>query len=109
VFAALPDVVRLEMEVRLRQGYTDPLYERIKAAGVVEGIEKGLGKGIEKGRVEGSLLATRDLFLRLVASRGWRLAPADRRRIESCEDPETLAAWAERVTTSRSLRDALAG
>ncbi|MFM2152148.1 MAG: hypothetical protein RL199_583 [Pseudomonadota bacterium] len=104
VFAALPGAVRRGMEVRMRQGFKDPLYERIKAAGFVEGIEKG----IEKGRVEGALRASRDLFLRLAASRGWRLGPAERRRIESCNDAETLAAWAERVLTSSSLRDALA-
>jgi hypothetical protein len=111
--AVLNPDLRFVVEAEVNEKTVDPLFEKLKdyflAQGVEKGIERGIERGIEKGRVEGALSAARDILLGLVATRGWRLGPAERRRVEACQDPRTLSTWATRVATAHSLDEALAG
>ncbi len=73
------------------------------------GFEKGFSWGLEFGRPDGAIDAIRRLLFDIARERGWRVPATQKRRVETCRDPERLAAWVKRVVTARSLTEALAG
>ena len=56
-----------------------------------QGREEGRAKGREEGRAQD--------IERLLDKRGIAMTPADRERISSCRDGETLDTWLDRVLT----------
>ena len=68
-----------------------------------EGLEKGLEEGLEKG----ALADKRAVLIRLV-SRRFSLGDAERRRIESCDDPAALDAALDEFAVADSKDAVLA-
>jgi len=50
----------------------------------------------------------RQILLKLVEQRGWKVPATQKRRVEACRDPDLLASWIERITTARTLTEVLA-
>lgn len=66
------------------------------AEGLEQGLEQGLERGLEQGRRE-ELRRQRAGLIGLLAARSIQTDYNAVSRIESCEDPEVLAAWTQRV------------
>lgn len=73
--------------------FTSPISEEIRA----EGRAKGLAEGLADGKAEDTLL--------LLDGRGVHVSEADRNRITSCRDLDTLNRWFTRAITATSASE----
>ena len=65
--------------------------------GRVEGIEKGIEKGVERGAE-----SLRGALLGILAARGLRVTPVQRKRIADMHALDTLVTWVERAATAKT-------
>ena len=61
------------------------------------GHKEGHKEGRKEGRKEGVVKGQRDLLVALLAERGVTLTEAQRQRLDACDDPAQLTAWARHV------------
>ncbi|WP_282702861.1 hypothetical protein [Streptomyces sp. CC219B] len=73
-----------------------------------EGREKGLAEGRAEGRVQGLAQGKAEDILLLLERRGIDVPDADRERVTSCDDLETLGRWFDRAITAASADEVFA-
>ena len=96
---------REEME-HLQTLAREARYHRVEEDEVTY-AEELLQEGLEKGREQGALAERRAVLGRLL-SRRFELTPEDRRRIESCEDPDALDAALDEIVVAETKNAVLA-
>ena len=81
---------------------------RIKDEASWEAVRKGDREaGRTEGLREGALASARGSLTLVLAARGFSLTDAQRARIESCEDAETLSEWLRRAAIARTIEEVL--
>ena len=72
-------------------------YSKGPEAGHKEGHKEGRKEGRKEGHKEGLVKGQRDLLVALLAEQGVTLTDAQRQRLDACDDPAQLTAWARHV------------
>ena len=98
VAARLGAAARAKLEALMKAGNFQPQSEFGK-----KWYAKGEAEGETRGKVEGKI----ESLLAVLAARGLPISSAQRERIESCRDLETLDRWLWRAVTASTVDDTL--
>jgi len=103
------DVVELANQATFSQGELDAYRKAIDEINQAreyaeekeaKGLAEGLARGKQEGRLAGRLEAQADAITRVLTRRGLEPTPAQRARLESCDDAALLACWLDRAVTA---------
>jgi len=72
---------------------------------VSETRAKSRAEARAEGRAEGRIESRAESILRVLARRGFTVEDADRERIESCTDLETLGTWLDRSVDAAQVKE----
>ena len=71
----------------------------------MQGREEGRAEGRAEGRIEGLAEAIIEAIIAVLSDRGIAMQDADRERILSCPDADTLRTWLRRALRASTVGD----